>query len=146
MKEYINSLGAAVILSALIDLISPEGDFKKYCRMVCGFMVIAVMLSPVTHEFSLENTGGQAPDLDAAEAQARARVLTEHKRNLEAVLEERFPPAKAYVEVDSEGNVTSVTLDGAPDRDAALEFIEREFGVGEREIKINENIGNAEKG
>ena len=139
MYDYIRSLGSAVVLSALIDLLSPEGSFKKYCRLVCGFVIMAVMLSPVTSGFSLDGLNGPSLDTKAAEAQARARVLTEHKSNLEAITEARFPGVRAYIEVDSDGGVTSLTVEGAEDPAAVLEYAVGELNLGEDSVRINEN-------
>ena len=139
MYEYIRSLGAAIILSTLIDLLSPEGSFKKYCRLVCGFVIMAVMLSPVTSGLSLGGISGPALDTSAAEAQARARVLTEHKSNLETITEARFPGVRAYIEVDPSGGVASLTVEGAEDPAAVLEYARNELNLGEDSVRINEN-------
>ena len=139
MYEYIRSLGAAIILSTLIDLLSPEGSFKKYCRLACGFVIMAVMLSPVTSGLSLGGISGPALDTSAAEAQARARVLTEHKSNLETITEARFPGVRAYIEVDPGGGVASLTVEGAEDPAAVLEYARNELNLGEDSVRINEN-------
>ena len=136
---YLRSLGAAVIISALTDMLAPEGSFKKYCRLACGFMVVAVMLSPVTGRLTAD--GFKAPLLDtaAAEAQARARVLDRHRENLEAITEARFPGCTAAVEVDIDGGVTSLTVEGAGDAAAVMEYAKNELGLEEDRVKINEN-------
>lgn len=139
MYEYIRSLGAAVVLSALIDMLSPEGSFKKYCRLACGFVIMAVMLSPVTSGFSLDGLSGPGLDTAAAEAQARARILTEHKSNLEAITEARFPGTRVYIEVDPGGGVTALTVEGADDPAAVLEYARNELNLEEDSVRINEN-------
>lgn len=144
MKEYIEALGAAVILSALIDMLVPEGGFKKYCRLVCGFMVIAVMLSPITGQMTDIYFDGQTIDAEAAELEARARVLMEHRSNLEKIIESEIPGSEAHVEVDGEGNVTRVTIEGAEDEAAAREYIREAMGVEGSSVRINENKGTDE--
>ena len=139
MYDYIRSLGAAVILSALIDLLTPEGSFKKYCRLACGFVVVAVMLSPITAGFSLGGLNMGEADIAAAEAQARARVLTEHRANLESITEARFPGCRAYVEVDNDGNVTALTVSGAEDPAAVMDYARNELNLEEGSVKINED-------
>lgn len=139
MYEYIRSIGGAIILSALVDLLAPEGSFKKYCRLACGFVVVAVMLSPVTSGFSFGALSVQEPDLAAAEAQARARVLTEHRANLEAITEARFPGSRAYIEVDNDGNVTALTVSGAEDPASVMDYARDELDLEEGSVKINED-------
>ncbi len=144
LREYIQALGAAAILAALIDMLVPEGSFKKYCRLVCGFMVAAVMLSPLTGSrpgFSITDSG---LDAEAAEAEARARVLMEHKNNIEKIIEEKFPGCDAHVEVNDDGSVSSAALNGSVDEAAAREYLRSEIGVEGSEVKINENKAASE--
>ncbi len=136
---YLRSLGGAVIISALTDMLAPDGDFKKYCRLACGFAVTAVMLSPLTGGLTFANIDVPALDMAAAEAQARARVLTRHRENLEALTEVRFPGCRAYVEVDGDGNVTALTVTGAADREAVMDYALDELNLKEDEVKINED-------
>lgn len=133
--SYIRSVGAAVILTALLDILAPEGSFKKYCRAAWGFVVIAAMLGPLTGGLSFGSL--KVPDTAAAQAQARARVLDEHRRNLEAAAAARFPGCRAYIDVDGEGNVTSLTVRGEADREAVMDYA-AELGLEEDGVKINE--------
>ncbi len=133
---YIRSVGAAVILSALMDILAPEGEFRKYCRLAWGFAVVAAMLGPLTPRLSFEEI--DIPDIAAAKAQARARVLTEHKKNLEAITEERFPGCRAYIEVDGDGNVTAMTVSGPADANEVMEYA-GELNLDGDRVKINEN-------
>ncbi len=133
---YIRTVGAAVVLSALMDILAPEGSFKKYCRLAWGFVVVAAMLGPLTSGFSYENV--EIPDTAAAQAQARARVLTEHKKNLEAITEERFPGCRAYIEVDGEGRVTALTVNGPADANEVMEYA-GELNLDMDRVKINED-------
>ncbi len=144
MKEYIKALGAAVILSALIDMLVPDGGFKKYCRLVCGFMIVAVMLSPVTGGLSKISLETESIDAEAAEAEARARILMEHKSNLEGIIEGELDGCEAYVEVDGDGNVIRVTLEGAEDEAAARDYLRDELGVEGSSVRINENKAASE--
>lgn len=128
-----------MIISALADMLVPEGSFRKYCRLACGFAVIAVMLSPATGGLSLEAPALPTLDTAAAEAGARARILTAHRENLEDIVEARFPGCRAYIEVGGEGEVTALTVDGAEDADAVRDFAREELGLGEDRVKINEN-------
>lgn len=141
MGKYIQAVGAAVILSALTDMLAADGAFKKYCRLAAGFMVIAVMLMPVTGFFNPTPISITEPDMEAAQAQARARVLMEHKSNLKRIIENEFPQVTAYVEVDGEGNVTKITVENASDEDAISEFAERELGADGEKVIINEAQG-----
>ncbi len=141
MDGYIRAVGGAVILAALADMLIPEGSMRRYCRMVCGFMILAALLSPLTGSFKEIQTGEYTIDAEKAEAQARARILVQHKENLENLIEARFPGARAYVEVDSEGNVIRVSAEGIEDEADARKYIEESLGVKGEAVKINENKG-----
>ncbi len=125
-----------MVIAALIDILAPEGSFKKYCRLACGFAVIAVMLGPLTGSFkALDFNGGQL-DTQAAEADARARILGAHKQNLEATVEGRFPHSRAYVEVDNDGNIVSLAIDTSADQEEVLAFARERLGLTDENVKI----------
>ncbi len=145
MNEYIQAVGAAVILSALIDIIAPEGDFKKYCRLACGFVVIAVVIAPAAGGLPEPADTAVSYDSEEAELLARTRILEKHSENLEEILESRFPPCEASVEVDSQGNVTGAAVSNAPDTGAVRDYIRSELGLEGEGVKINENNGNAQR-
>lgn len=135
-----------MIIAALMDILAPEGSFKKYCRLASGFAVIAVILSPLTGSFwALDFDGGRL-DTQAAEADARARILTAHKQNLEAAVEAQFPHSRAYVEVDNDGNVVSLTVDSSADPDEIRAFARDQLGLTDEDVTIRsegtaDNIG-----
>lgn len=145
MTQYIKAVGAAVIIAALTDMLAPEGSFKKYCRLICGFVVLATVLSPVTSKSTLFPAENFYADTDAARRKIRAEVLVRHRENLALLIENRFPPAKAYVEVDDEGNVTKVSVENAADEAAVKEYVTQNFAIGEENVKINENKGASDE-
>lgn len=143
MAEYIRAVGGAVILAALTQMLVPEGSFQKYCRLVCGFMVLAAVLSPLTGGLPDIHTENIYIDTDSAEREARARILNKHRENLVKIIEDEFPETRAFVEVDQEGNVTKVTVENAKDEAEVRAYIKENFGAEEGEIKINENKGTS---
>lgn len=46
MKEYITVIVGAALLSVLADILSPE-QWRKYIKIVTGFVIISVIISPV---------------------------------------------------------------------------------------------------
>lgn len=143
MGEYIQAVGAAIIIGALADMLIPQGEFQKYCRLVCGFIVLATVLSPITGGVP-EFTPESYIDTEAAQIEARARILNSHRENLVKIIENEFGGSRAYVEVDDEGNVTKVTVENAEDEKAVREYIRENMGE-ECEIKINENKGASDR-
>ncbi len=141
MSGYIELLGAAAVLGALMDMLVPDGSFKKYCRLASGFMIVAVMLSPLTEAFPSIDMSTAGLSTQEAEAEARARILIEHKQNLERIIGAEFPGSEVYVEVDGEGNVFRVTMNGEADEAAVREYLRESMGVEGSAVKINEDKG-----
>lgn len=52
LKKWIISVVTMVIFMALIDLILPENNLKKYARFVTGLLVIVTILNPVFKLFA----------------------------------------------------------------------------------------------
>ncbi len=47
MKEYLVTLTAVSLWSSLIGMISPEGDMKKYIRLLCTLCFLCIMAQPL---------------------------------------------------------------------------------------------------
>ncbi len=46
MKQYMITVMASAVLSALAQLVSPE-KWAKYIRIICGIMIISVIAAPI---------------------------------------------------------------------------------------------------
>lgn len=143
MREYIISLGGVMTLSALTQMLMPEGSIKKFASLATGFMIIAAILSPIPFNikdinFKTENT---ELDFSSAEATYRAEVIMRHRENLgEKINEQMVNGSKAFVETDNDGNITSVTIRLSGDESKAVFYITNELKVPRERIKlINED-------
>ncbi len=143
MKEYIISLGCVMTLSALAQMLMPEGSIKKFASLAIGFMIVATVLSPIPFNikdlnFKSENT---EIDFSSAEATYRAEVIMRHRENLnEKINAQMVHGSKAFVETDNDGNITSVTLRLSGDESKAVLYITNELKVPRERIKtVNED-------
>ena len=143
MRDYIISLGVVMTLSALAQILMPEGSIKKFASLAIGFMIVATVLSPIPFNikdlnFKSENT---KLDFSSAEATYRAEVIMRHKENLnEKINAQMVHGSKAFVETDNDGNITSVTIRLRGDESKAVLYITNELKVSRERIKIiNEN-------
>lgn len=141
MKTYILSLGAVAVMAALLDLILPEGEFKKYVRLVLGMLVIAVAIAP------LGALRGETPTLpdwemftldeEAAQLQMEQSVLEAHRANMEALIRARAGAnSRVFVEVSEDGTVSRVTVRGASRESDIAAYLEQEIGVGKEQVTI----------
>lgn len=143
MREYIISLGGVMTLSALTQMLMPEGSIKKFASLATGFMIIAAILSPIPFNIKDINFKTENTELDFASAEAtyRAEVITRHRENLgEKINEQMVNGSKAFVETDNDGNITSVTIRLSGDESKAVFYITNELKVPRERIKlINED-------
>ena len=51
MKEYMTNLGSVLMLTALSDMLVPEGGLKKYVSIAMGFILITAALSVIPGDF-----------------------------------------------------------------------------------------------
>ena len=139
MRDYIISLGVVMTLSALAQMLMPEGSIKKFASLAIGFMIVATVLSPIPFNikdlnFKSENT---KLDFSSAEATYRAEVIMRHKENLnEKINAQMVHGSKAFVETDNDGNITSVTIRLRGDESKAVLYITNELKVSRERIKI----------
>lgn len=142
MKDYMTSLGVVLMLSALSNMLIPEGSIKKYASLAMGFMLITAALSFIP-------TGSQMPvftedtfaiseeEIAASEAQYRAEVLKRHRENLEKTIEEKLKyGGRANVEVSPEGEVISVALTVFGDESGAVAYIVENLGISRERISL----------
>lgn len=113
MKEYILSIAVLAIVVTVADILSPT-DWKKYIRILLGFLVIFVMLSPLAKLKNIEIPAILASDFGDTE-QITPNVLDSFKKNIEADIESRLKSefgvtvtSKVYISLNSENKIKSV--------------------------------------
>ena len=125
MKEYIILVAVASVVSALVDILAPK-EWRGYIRIVTGFLILAVLISPVS---KMKNIEFFAPEqnFQTEEIPTRDLVAEELRKNVERDIEDRIfaefdKEAKAFVEidVDEEHKIRGVlrirvSLDNPPD-------------------------------
>ncbi len=142
MKDYLITVGSVIMLVSFSQMLLSDGGMKKFASLAAGFIIIAAISSPLNGHITIPDTGGikmdGTPDYEAA---YRAEVLKRHRDNLRAMIKEHMKyGGNVYVETDTEGNITKITLLCRGDESAAVLFITNELKVPrERIIVKNEN-------
>ncbi len=130
-------------LSALAQMLMPEGSIKKFASLAIGFMMVATVLSPIPFNIKDLNFKSEGTEIDfsSAEATYRAEVIMRHKENLnEKINAQMVHGSKAFVETDNDGNITSVTIRLRGDESKAVLYITKELKVPRERIKtVNED-------
>ena len=52
MREYLMTLIAVSLFSGIVGMISPEGDLKKYVRLLCTLCLLCAMIGPILSLFT----------------------------------------------------------------------------------------------
>ena len=142
MREYMVSLGCVLMIIAFSKMILPEGSIKKYVSLATGFILISTALTLFPGKigeisFDEESFRLDEGDIAKMEATYQAKVITEHRENLQKKIEEQMSHnSKAFVEVSPEGEILSVTLRLQGDESKAVKYIVEELGVERERIKI----------
>lgn len=115
MKEYIILVAVSAVLAAFADVLSPK-EWRGYIRVITGFLILAVLLSPVAklkdiEVFSLDE------NLEVSDVKMKDKVAEELKKNVEQDIEER-------ISAEFEGNA-DVSVDIAIDDGHKIKGVER---------------------
>lgn len=87
MKEYIILVAVSAIIAAATDILAPK-EWRGYVRLAVGFLILAVMISPLLRIknieiFNIENS------FEASDVVVKDKVTQELTRNVERDIEER---------------------------------------------------------
>lgn len=142
MHEYMKNLGAVMMMTALSNMLIPEGAIKKFASLATGFMLISAAIAVVpgtVSDFSFSSPAYTFDEkkLEEAEAKYRKQVIENHQKNLEGLIENRFlHKSSARVETDINGNITNITLRIRGDESKAILYIVNELKFPRERIKI----------
>ena len=159
IRDWIMQIAGVIVLSAICEVIMPNGEMKKYVRPVIGLVLVFAVIKPVLG-FSAERpdfpraeeTQRQAAELQKSFDEAeRSEVIALYReklcRNIENELKSGGVKSNVSVSAeidgkdgDSFGSIISVTVegDGETAEEAALikQIIKREFGVNAENVRI----------
>lgn len=142
MKEYMTTLGVILMLISFSNMLIPEGSIKKYTSLAMGFILICSALSFIPADkndafFDIEPFTFSEEEIEENEALYRAEVIKKHRENLENAVKAKLKNGgRVYVEVNPQGEVSSVTLWIRGDESSAVSYIIENFGVTREEIKL----------
>ena len=113
MKEYIITVAAAALVAALTDILSPE-EWGKYIKIVVGFLILSIVLTPVA---KLKNAELALPyyDSEITDEPIRDKVTAQCEQNIADDIEERVKKefgiecaAAVKLDLDENRNITGV--------------------------------------
>ncbi len=140
MKEYMTTLGTIMMMIAISDILIPEGGIKRFSKLAMGFMIIVAIASPFGKgfKFDVKSFEIDSQTLEESEAQYRAQVIAEHKKNLTQKIKEKIKnDSEVFVEVTTDGNLSKVTIRLRGDESEAVSYIVNELGLTRERIKLS---------
>ncbi|MBR4721062.1 MAG: stage III sporulation protein AF [Clostridia bacterium] len=143
MKGYVISLCIAAVIAALSDILSPK-EHQKYIRVLLGFLIMLVILSPLPKIKSLK-----LEPLKSESAQNTALFLDgisqKLKENVEADISERLraefgikADADVLLDIDKEHKIRGVTRIALSKKvpENAVKRLSEVYGCDRIEFKI----------
>ena len=89
MKEYILKVASCAILSALSDVIAPNG-FKKYINILTNSILLLVLISPVLSFKGIELPSFESEKTEIYEYNVDEEILSSLKTRIEEDIENRL--------------------------------------------------------
>lgn len=131
IKEFIFSVVGIAFLETACEMIIPEGNMKKYFKLAMGFIMMCVLLKPVTEltdfkkfEFSFDENLTEAE----LRAESDAYILKIHEDNIrKKILEICGENTQVFIELYSDGNIKSIALRGNVS-DSNIMYLKEELG------------------
>lgn len=109
----------AIIIGTVIEMILPEGNCKKYIKVVIGIYIVFTIVSPVITKFTGENISvSEALELDKYVQEAESSVATGNAIN-----------------ADNQNNIMSMYISGLKE-DIAAKLKTKEYEVSNIEVEI----------
>ncbi|MDR0818413.1 MAG: stage III sporulation protein AF [Oscillospiraceae bacterium] len=139
LREWITALAAAAFIGGIAGTLAPEGKMRRVVNLVCGFMTVAVMLTPA-RRFSIADYAAELNKFRLETDAYATELENSSEREIKIIIEDK---TAAYI-LDKTGinaKVTVRAVDGseyplpweaelyAPYDAAASRLIEAELGI-----------------
>ena len=131
-----------MMMVAFANMLISSESIKKFMSLATGFILIATAISIIPGKvedfgFSLPEYSLGEKEIKEAEDSYRKSVMEAHSKNLENAINEKFSHgSSARVSVDTNGNITGITLRIKGDESRAISFIVNELKFPRERIKI----------
>lgn len=113
MREYIILVAMSAIVAAVTDILAPK-EWRGYVRIAVGFLILAVLISPLSKMKNIEILNVDN-NFEVSDMAVKDRVTAELVKNVEKDIEERVltefrTEAEALValDVDAEHKIKGV--------------------------------------
>ncbi len=159
-RIWTSAVAGIIVFSAIVEIISPDGELKKYVKLVLGMVVTVTLITPLGN-ISFKSAAKELIDYDKTLAFRQQKNFTEeendkiiklYKEKLEKKIYEELnkeikEDIKVYVEVNTEnkdnfGDIKGIYVvvsqrDGFIDyADEIKELLKINFGISEERVRL----------
>lgn len=172
MVEWLSSWGqgiiVAVVVSVIIEMLLPEGNSKKYVRVVIGIYILFTIISPVISKLPNEkidineifDTSQYEETLAKSDENISKKIEANNSKtvkdiyisNLETDIksklkEKGYGVSSTYIKVKDDENYTieKINLDIYKEIEGSTEEINNNIKINAIEIEVQKNTNNTEK-
>lgn len=122
LSDWAEAIIIAVIIGTIIEMLLPEGNCKKYIKVVIGIYVMFTIVNPIITKISgKEITVSEILELDEYISQAEESIKTQNE-----------------IEIENENNITEMYVSGIK-QDIKLNIEEKGYVVTNVDIEIEDN-------
>lgn len=128
IENLVRLIVFTVILWAFIEMLLPNGAFKKYTRFIGGLVVISVFITPV---MELRHAEFLPPELAEEQTYSyegtNALIKKVYKARLERQIEEVFDVGQVEVLLDDQLQITDVVTEDPDMKKRIMRYIQYEL-------------------
>jgi len=164
VSDWVKNIILLVFFSYILEMFIPNNDLKKYIRMIMGFLVILVIISPLLNVFSKDfefndfnisilqtstdleiqrviNAGEEMEQRyhDQALTHYKTMIARQMENHLTNLVQEKN--SKIYVEVNLFDDIEKETFGKLKEVNIVLEIQDNEEDIIKQPIKIKINSG-----
>ena len=122
LSNWAEAIIIAVIIGTIIEMLLPEGNCKKYIKVVIGIYVMFTIVNPIITKISgKEITVSEILELDEYISQAEESIKTQNE-----------------IEIENENNIMEMYVSGIK-QDIKLNIEEKGYVVTNVDIEIEDN-------
>lgn len=122
LSNWAEAIIIAVIIGTIIEMLLPEGNCKKYIKVVIGIYVMFTIVNPIITKISgKEITVSEILELDEYISQAEESIKTQNE-----------------IEIENENNIMEIYVSGIK-QDIKLNVEEKGYVVTNVDIEIEDN-------
>ena len=122
LKTFLQSVIALAFLGTVCDMMMPENAVKKYFKLTFGFMMIFILINPLTKNINttdFEFSFDEFMSNEEIKSTSDSYILKMHEENISNYVSEKTgcKSEQIFVELYSDGAVKSVAI-----RDAVVPY------------------------